>query len=212
LGNTYPFIFSACILLAGLFDYIVKHQSVLYRRRMDDVVLGVAEVVKHSSRSDELIPHIQKRISDFLEAERSTVYLWDEKDPTPCLKAHSFLGSSAARPMIRERIELKQGIIGYVCESKAPLLIWNLASDVRFQGHLQARGSQAQTYKTGSCMLFPLIVGERLVGVLTIADRKDQRPFTSHDFSLSQVIAKDLAMVIHTRALIDSLGRQFSAA
>jgi GAF domain-containing protein len=180
----------------GFFDYIFKSRSMHYRRHTDDLLLSVADLLRHSAGVEEVIPRIQQRVADFIQAERSTIYLWEESAEGPVLRAQSVVGSAESKPLIRASIPSDQGILGYVCKTRVPLLIRNIGSDMRFQGHLAGRTKSPGSYKTGSCMLFPLIIHDRLVGVMTIADKRGRVSFNRYDFSLLHIIAKDLAMVI----------------
>lgn len=202
LGTTYPFWFAACIVGLGIYDYIQKNRSAWYQHRAEDLLLAIADTLRHEMRGETAVVGILEKVTTFIRAERSTVYLLEEHDGEPCLRAHSILGSQVAKPLIRKVATVRHGILGYICESKAPLLIRDIASDTRFQDHVQRRKStEADSYRTNSCMLFPLVIGNRLLGILTIADKKGNGAFSERDFSILHVVAKDLAVVIQTERL-----------
>jgi diguanylate cyclase (GGDEF)-like protein len=87
------------------------------------------------------------------------------------------------------RIVPGSGIIGGVFSSKKPLLVRDTA---RVPG-LTPRSR----YQTASFMAIPIVAGEDALGVVTLADRSDGRPFTRHDLAAARVITalSSLALV-----------------
>ena len=204
LGTASPFLFASCILGYGFFDYALKNRTARERHRADDFLLEIAEMLKQCESQEEIIRHVQKKVSEFVQAERSSVYFFEPEGEDAGLTIHSMLGSPQATPHVVSRLQPKEGILGYVCETKAPLLIWDISTDLRFQDYLKERSSTS--YRTNSCMLFPLVVGGRLVGVLTLADKKGNGAFSRRDFSLLHVVAKDFALLIQARSILTAHG------
>ncbi len=200
LGTTYPFWFSLCILGLGLIDYISKTRSMRYRRQTDDMLLGISRTVRHSLHGERVISDILAQVTKSIQAERSTIYLLEETLGERALRAHSIISSHDAKPLIKRVTEIKHGILGYVCEHRTPLFIRDISSDIRFRNHIRTRNQDGNhSYKTNSCMLFPLVVGELLVGILTIADKKESLEFSERDFSLLHVVATNIAVVIQAQ-------------
>ncbi len=200
LGTTYPFWFALCILGLGLFDYISKNHLLRYRRKMDDMFLGISRITRQSLHGESVLSDILEQVTTFIQAERSTIYLLEEHQGEWILRADSIVSSHDAKPLVLKVTEVKHGILGYVCENRAPLFIRDVASDIRFQKHILTRKREGfHSYKTNSCMLFPLVVGEQLVGILTIADKSGDLEFSERDFSLLNVVATNLAVVIHAQ-------------
>jgi hypothetical protein len=201
LGTVNPFLFAGGVLGMGTLDYVLKDGSVRRRRKADDLLLGLNEIVRQQTDADQLIEALQKRMSEFVEAERSTVYLFSQGPRQRArLRAVSVFGTPDSRAHVRREITPEGGIVGYVCQTQNALLIRNLASDVRFQNYLSERPKTEGSYKTGSCMVFPLVIGRQLVGVLTVADKQGQRKFNRRDFSILSLAAKDLALTLYARA------------
>lgn len=90
----------------------------------------------------------------------------------------------------QERILPGTGIIGGVFTSKKPLLV----RDTRRVPGLPPR---RRRYQTPSFMALPIVSGEDALGVVTLADRVDGRPFTRTDLAAARVITalSSLALV-----------------
>jgi diguanylate cyclase (GGDEF)-like protein len=88
------------------------------------------------------------------------------------------------------RIVPGAGIIGGVFASKKPLL-------VRDTTRVPGLASRSRRYQTASFMAIPIVAGEDALGVVTLADRSDGRPFSRNDLAAARVITalSSLALV-----------------
>jgi diguanylate cyclase (GGDEF)-like protein len=88
------------------------------------------------------------------------------------------------------RIVPGSGIIGGVFASKKPLL-------VRDTARVPGLTSRSRRYQTGSFMAVPIIANDTALGVVTVADRRDGRPFTRDNLSAVRVVStlSSLALV-----------------
>jgi diguanylate cyclase (GGDEF)-like protein len=88
------------------------------------------------------------------------------------------------------RIVPGSGIIGGVFASKKPLL-------VRDTARVPGLTPRSRRYQTGSFMAVPIIANDSALGVVTLADRTDGRPFTRNNLTSVRVIStlSSLALV-----------------
>jgi diguanylate cyclase (GGDEF)-like protein len=88
------------------------------------------------------------------------------------------------------RIIPGSGIIGGVFSSKKPLL-------VRDATRVPGLTPRSQRYQTASFMALPIVAGAEALGVVTLADRVDGRPFGRDDLAAARVITavSSLALV-----------------
>ena len=87
-------------------------------------------------------------------------------------------------------IPLGQGVAGYVALHREPLGIADIEKDGRFPARNSGR------YATGSFLCLPVLCGEKLLAILSVADRRDRAPFTADDLRTATLVAKDLASAI----------------
>jgi diguanylate cyclase (GGDEF)-like protein len=79
------------------------------------------------------------------------------------------------------RIAPGSGIIGGVFSSKRPLL-------VRDTTRVPGLTPRSQRYQTASFMVLPVMSGSEALGVVTLADHKEGRPFTREDLAVVRML------------------------
>lgn len=89
----------------------------------------------------------------------------------------------------RVRIAPGSGIVGGVFSSRKPLL-------VRDTTRVPGLSPRSRRYQTASFMAVPIVSGEESVGVLTLADRTDGRPFTRSDLAACRMVAAVSALAL----------------
>jgi diguanylate cyclase (GGDEF)-like protein len=90
-----------------------------------------------------------------------------------------------------------EGVLGMVFESKKPLLVRDLRE-------LPAVHSRRPRYRTPSFLAVPLLANGDALGVISLADRTDGRPFSRSDLTAARALAAPAALAL----LNDRLSRQ----
>lgn len=206
-----PFVFSFFTVAAATMDLHSNRRASLIRTSRDELVTGLIRFVHDSTDVSDTVIALQARVSTFLKAKRSTLYLLDEDDQgQSILKATYIHGDEKMRSKVSRVIRPDDGVIGYVCETRTPLLIENIRQDSRFVDSLakKAEKDPENLYQTGACMILPLLYGDTLLGVLTFADKKDGSAFTQEDFAIAIEVSTDLAVLLDSRQLQESLRQE----
>ena len=107
----------------------------------------------------------------------------DSEDGKTQLKASYIHGPVGTKDRIKKVIQPTSGIIGHCMSQKSPIFVEDISRDPRFKDSLSGSGDGSPGYRSGSCMVFPLLVGSKLVGVITVADRLDGKAFSREDFA-----------------------------
>lgn len=102
------------------------------------------------------------------------------------------------------RVPEKQGIVGYVGESREALLINELEDDKR---QLKAV-SVAVGFEAKSCLALPIVVTNKLYGVLEVFNKMGVLYFTDKDKAILESGAKAAAKVLEVRFLLAELVRK----
>lgn len=204
-----PFAFSFFIVAAASLERNINRKAALIRASRDELVTGLIRFIHDSPNVSETVIALQARVAMFLKARRSTLYLIDSNESGQAVfKATYIHGDEKTRGNVSRIVRPDAGIIGYVCENRTPLLIEDIRKDPRFAA-LIANPNEQRTeegfYQTGSCMIIPLIYGNALLGVLTFADKKDGSVFTQDDFAIAVEVSTDLAVLLDSRQLQESL-------
>ncbi len=144
---------------------------------------------------DELLELILQKITDALEAERTTLYLLDETTDE--------LVSRIAQGHAVYSIRLKngQGIAGHVARTGKPLHVRNAEEDPRFN----AEWDMLSGYRTRSILAAPMRnhLG-RTIGVVQVLNKK-RGDFTTDDADILAALATEAAVSIDNSRLFMSL-------
>lgn len=92
------------------------------------------------------------------------------------------------------RIAPGSGVIGEVFVSRQPRLVVDAARELR-------RPQPRRRYLTGSFIAVPLCTETRGLGVVTMTDRTDLRPFTRGDLTMARALAAPAALGLTTARL-----------
>ena len=93
------------------------------------------------------------------------------------------------------RLELGQGVAGWVAQKKRPLLSKQGLCSTR-------KGKEAKPYRSRSFISMPLAVGSEVIGVINIADPVNAREFTNDDVkALCHVCQQTALWLSHCRKL-----------
>jgi GAF domain-containing protein len=100
------------------------------------------------------------------------------------------------------RIPLGQGIAGYVAMTGQPLAV----SDVQRDARVARETAQDTGYVPRSILATPLLLGERVIGVMEVLDKIDAASFGLQDMELLALFARQAAMAIDQAQRTERLG------
>ena len=151
-----------------------------------------------SEKLGDLLQRIVTLAAGVLGAKVGSIMLLDPEGKYLVIRAA--LGLS---PEIIEstRLEVGASIAGQAAGTGLPILVRDLETDPRF-----ARASR-QKYETKSLLSVPLKLGEKVLGVLNLADKKDASSFSEEDLNLLSAFAS-----LASLALSDAQNYQASRA
>jgi GAF domain-containing protein len=117
------------------------------------------------------------------------------------------------------RIPSGHGIAGWVVMSGQPLAVSDLRSDPRWGGDAlgaapseDVRVGDGVDYQPSSILAAPVATSQRMLGVLEVLDRDEQRPEASSDMELLGVVADQAALALEGARVFDDFGRQLLRA
>lgn len=118
--------------------------------------------------SDELHRELLQSIVDvaraIFHAKAASIFLLEEESDELVFEAVSGEGSAT---LIGRRFPSDTGVAGWVLSSRQPLVIENVAEDVRFS----RQAAESTGYVPTAVMAAPLIHEDRALGVLNVLDR-----------------------------------------
>ena len=134
-------------------------------------------------------------IRDRLDADRGTVFLYDEK-------THEFV-VSIGTGLEGIRIPADKGIVGECAQSRAIVNVHDCYADHRFSPEVDLRTG----YRTDCMLTVPLVDQEdALVGVLQILNKRKRAPnFDAHDEWIAEALAAQCAVALQRARLTEAL-------
>jgi len=144
-----------------------------------------------SLSSTETLEALLKKIiglaTRVIGAKIGSVMLLDEKEKV--LRIWAAIG---LEPEVIKNTNLKLGrnIAGWVAERKTPLMVENVEKDPRF------KRISKEKYETKSLLSVPLLVKEKVLGVINLSNQISGKVFTQDDLKLLTTFASQAAIAI----------------
>ncbi|MGE0870901.1 MAG: GAF domain-containing protein [Kofleriaceae bacterium] len=162
------------------------------------LVQEVSRALSEAGDLDALLTLIMSKVTELMEADRSTLYLVSEDGRELVSKV------SQGGENIEIRLLVGEGIAGWVAQTHQIVNIPDAYADQRFQPRVDLKSG----YRTNSILTVPML-GARggLVGVLQVLNKQDG-PFTHADEELLLALAAQAAIAIENARLYHSLVAQ----
>jgi sigma-B regulation protein RsbU (phosphoserine phosphatase) len=160
-----------------------------------DALLKVSKALATEIRLDDLLQVIVEEAAGVLDADRATLFLYDES-------RDELWSKTTPRLEIKEiRVPLGAGIAGTVAKTRTPINIPDTYADARFNPAFDKETG----YRTRSILCMPLIGnGDRLIGVIQVLNKKDQEVFNESDESLLGGLSAHITVALERARLIEA--------
>jgi len=162
------------------------------------LVQEVSRALSETGDLDALLTLIMTKVTELMDADRSTLYLVTDDGHSLWSK----VVQGGARVEIR--LQVGEGIAGWVAETREIVNIPDAYADQRFQPSVDLKSG----YRTRSILSVPMLGAlGGLVGVLQVLNKSDG-PFTQPDEELLVALASQAAIAIENARLYHSLVSQ----
>jgi signal transduction histidine kinase/putative methionine-R-sulfoxide reductase with GAF domain len=161
------------------------------------LVQEVSRALSQTENLDALLALIMAKVTELMEAERSTLYLLTEDGHQLWSKV------SQGSERIEIRLDLGEGIAGWVAKTREIVNIPDAYADQRFQPAVDHKTG----YRTRSILSVPMLGTSGLVGVLQVLNKQDG-PFTLPDEELLMALASQAGVAIEHARLFHALREQ----
>ncbi len=151
-------------------------------QKISDICAAVTVAVS----SKDLLEISLKMTMDLFHAKRGSIFLVNENGKELILKIAQGMEIDEQEQMVKR---MGEGIVGRVAEIKQPLIVEDITQDSRFQG-IKSPG----TYHTPSFICVPLMIKDKLIGVINIADKESGRRFSKDELQLLDFLASQIAL------------------
>ena len=160
-----------------------------------DLVKQISQALSSALDLDRLLALVMEKITDLMEADRSTLYLLSE-DGTE-------LWSKVAQggELLEIRLKVGEGIAGWVAQSSEVVNIADAYADTRFQPAVDLRSG----YRTRSILCMPMRNNlGTTIGAIQVLNKK-AGPFDLEDEALLSALAGQAAVAIENSKLFHSV-------
>ena len=183
---------------SGLHSLESLEQALQREQKKIALVQEVSRALTETGDLDQLLILIMAKVCELMEADRSTLYLLSEDGR----QLWSKVSQGAERVEIR--LEVGEGIAGWVAETREIVNIPDAYADQRFQPRVDVNSG----YRTRSILTVPMLGAlGGLVGVLQVLNKQDG-PFLRADEELLLALAAQAAIAIENARLYHSLVSQ----
>src|SRR4030067_293503 len=173
-------------------DYMAK-EDVLEKKI--SILKEVADTIVSTDNINSITNLVLDLALNYTSAKTGSILLIDDKDEL-AVKAARGMDQSVITAL---RLKIGENICGKVALEKKPLLVKDIEKDDR----IPQQGKNK--YKTKSFICCPILMKDKLLGVININDRIDGNPFTEDELDLISILANQAAIAIENARLMSEL-------
>lgn len=158
-------------------------------------VYKISQSISENKPLDVLLKEIMESCKVLMKAEASSLMIYEEKENNLVFRVAT---GDKGEIVKKISIELGEGIAGWVAENRQPLLIEDCYKDPRFNPEFDKKSN----FRTKSMLCVPLIHKEKLVGVIQVINKKNNKPFNERDLNVFNILASQCAISIENAKLV----------
>lgn len=160
----------------------------------------VAQLLTSTLDFQEIIAQLVRTISELLDTEGSSVWLWDETRNDMLVCVGIYANGQNITPDTIMHIPANQGLVGWVASHGEGTYTGDAKTDKRFTNVVD----ESIGYETKSLLAVPLFARSNIVGVLELVNKRDAE-FTESDKALAETLAASAAIAIENARLMEDL-------
>ncbi len=157
-----------------------------------DTINMISKTITSVLDIDELLDRCLGEINRKLNIQHSSIMLIDENRNELLVRASRGYRSSQ---VLGKTQKIDEGIAGRVVKDKKPILVQDIRRDDRFNRN------ERPDYKTKSFVSVPLVLRERVLGVINVIDKIAGEDFCESDVNLLCTIADQVSIAIENARL-----------
>ncbi|MDX1531210.1 MAG: GAF domain-containing SpoIIE family protein phosphatase, partial [Rhodothermales bacterium] len=160
-----------------------------------DALSQVAKALATEIRLDRLLPLVMEQATEVLEAERSSLFLYDEeRDELWSIVAEGVGG-------VVLRFPADAGLAGAVAQTQEPINLPDAYADPRFN----ATFDRQTGFRTRAVLCQPVLDREgELLGVIQVLNKRYAEAFSAEDEALLEAFAAHAALALERAMLVEA--------
>jgi sigma-B regulation protein RsbU (phosphoserine phosphatase) len=173
----------------------LQEENQRLRKAVDELSIlnELARVISSTMNLDAVIENVVKRSVRAIHGAQGMITLVDEQAPTEMKTLIRAQNSTSDHG----QFHINQNILGWMLINKKPLLSNDLTNDSRFTG-VRADGDEIK-----SLLCVPLLVKNRMIGILAVFNKKDGAQFSEDDKRLLSIIAAQSGQILENTRLYE---------
>lgn len=144
---------------------------------------------KPEEKEEQLISSIMRMTHNALQASASSLLLLDEKEQELYFK---FADGPVGQKVKRLHISRQSGITGWIARNGKPLMVNDPEKNANFYRHID----DATGFKTKSIIGVPIIIGDKVIGVIEVLNKMGGAKFTRHDMKTMIGVGATTALML----------------
>ncbi|NLI79097.1 MAG: diguanylate cyclase [Candidatus Riflebacteria bacterium] len=199
----------------GFLATCFNHMTSRVRRKVFELsaLFRISQIVNQAASYQKALDDTMTYIVTAFLAQRGSIQLVAEPGDHLQLRSVRFFGGlnpTGEEPRERIALRLTEGIAGLAMSTGRPVLCEDCRADPRFKPY----PADLADLTPHRLLSVPLVVQGKAVGVINLADRANNQPFTDEDQEVLLAIATQVAMSIdnaklHELAITDGLTQLF---
>jgi GAF domain-containing protein len=163
-----------------------------------EVVNRVSQAASQLMRLDTLVRMVGRQIYGVVSGEHVAIAMYNEEQDMLDYSYVLELGEEVNRPSAAAT----EGLAGVVVRSRQPLLL-----DENVEQQAAGLGVRLEQKPPASWLGVPLLVGDRLVGLIIVQDYERARSFSEDDVALLSTVAGQMATALQNTQLLEQVQR-----
>lgn len=161
-----------------------------------EIVLQLGRRMSAILKLNDLVDFIVKSVSEVLQAHICSLMLLDEQTNMLYISGAKGLDKHVIKTT---RVNIGEGICGWVFKEEMPLLVIDIENDTRLKQRSCPR------YKSKSFLSVPIKIKNKTIGVINVADKSNFTPFTDDALKFLTIISHYAAVAIENAKLYQEI-------
>jgi len=153
-------------------------------------LVEINTIINSTLNINKLLSIIMEKIKDIMDAETSSLLLYDEASTDLVFKVA--LGEFGIELTEKYRVKMGQGIAGWVAQNRKPLVVNDVYSDSRFDPMYD----KSTGFTTRSILCAPLLFKGKLLGVIQAINHLHSDVFDEDDMNLFMIFSNQAALAV----------------
>jgi len=154
------------------------------------------------NKEDRLIESIMRMVHNALGSSASSLLLLDENTQELYFR---FADGPVGQQLKRLHISRRSGIAGWIVRNGKPLMVNDAGKNSNFYKMID----KTTGFNTKSIIGVPIIIGNKVIGVIEVLNKTNGTDFTKHDLKTMLCVASTAAMTIENTRMNESLLRSY---